>query len=107
MRTAVYGNSNEKQLAEQRWIGRKVRNYKIEEVLGTGKMGTALRARDSQSNKQVVLKAFARSVERNDKAYKKEIGSLEKLENGHGVLIPNEEFEYEYITFIVGSIQIL
>jgi serine/threonine protein kinase/ABC-type phosphate transport system substrate-binding protein len=94
----------EKQTEGQKWIGRKVNNYKVEEVLGEN-MGITLRASDLGNNKQVVLKVFAHSEKRNNEAYKKEINSLSKLEDGHGVLKPLEIFDYENTSFIVTEYQ--
>lgn len=105
IRTATIGHLNEKQREEQRWIGRKIYNYKIEEVLGVGKMGITLLASDLQTNTQVVLKAFAHSEQRNAKAYKKEIDSFEKLEDGRGVLQPRYIFDYDSTSFIVTEYQ--
>jgi eukaryotic-like serine/threonine-protein kinase len=102
---AMIGHLNERQKEEQHWVGRKILNYKIEEVLGTGKMGTTLRARDMQSNKQVVLKAFAQSEQRNTKAYQKEVESFQRLEDDHGILRPLSTFDYESDSFIVTEYQ--
>jgi serine/threonine protein kinase len=102
IRNAYEGNLS----TEQKWIGRKIKNYVVEEVLGAGRMGISLRARDTQATRQVVLKAFTRSLSGNAiQAYDKEKKSLERLENGHGVLIPHDRFEYEGYFFIVTEYQ--
>jgi serine/threonine protein kinase len=102
IRNAYEGNLS----AEQRWLGRRIKQYVIDEVLGAGRMGISLRAQDTQTNKQVVLKAFTRSLSGNAiQAYDKERKSLERLENGHGVLIPHDRFEYEGYFFIVTEYQ--
>ncbi len=93
---------------EQKWVGRKIKNYVVEEVLpGSGSMGISLRARDTQTNNQVVLKAFVRSPlsEIAIQAYKKERKSLDRLTNEHGVLIPRDGFEYDRVLFIVTDYQ--
>ena len=100
-------NAHEGNLStEQKWIGRQFKNYVVEELLGSGGMGISLRARDVQTNKQVVLKAFMRSLSGNAlHAYDKEKRSLDRLENGHGVLIPHDRFEHEHVLFIVTEYQ--
>ncbi len=108
-REAVEGIRNasaENLSVEQKWIGRKFRNYIVEEVLGAGAMGISLRARDTRTNAQVVLKAFVRSLSGNAlQAYDKEIKSLNRLEHGHGVLTPRDRFEYEGTLFTVTDYQ--
>lgn len=92
--------------ADQKWLGRRIKNYTVEEVLGAGKMGISLRARDVQSNRESVLKAFTHSIPGNAiQAYDKEKKSLERLEKGHGVLVPHDRFEHEGYFFIVTEYQ--
>ncbi len=91
---------------QQKWVGRKFKFYDVEDVLGVGKMGISLRAKDTQTNTQVVLKAFIRSLSGNAiQAYEKEKKSLDRLENGHGVLKPRDGFEHDGILFIVTDYQ--
>lgn len=102
IRNAYRGNLT----TEQRWEGREFGHYLVEKVLGTGKMGIALRARDTQTNKLFVLKAFEYSPFGNPiQAFENEIKSLERLENGHGVLTPQDSFEQDGIFFIVSDYQ--
>lgn len=102
IRNAYRGNLT----TEQRWEGREFGNYVVEKVLGTGKMGIALRAREKQTNRLVVLKAFEYSPFGNPiQAFENEIKSLERLENGHGVLTPQDSFEQDGIFFIVSDYQ--
>jgi serine/threonine protein kinase/ABC-type phosphate transport system substrate-binding protein len=98
-------NFGERNLGEQKWIGRKINNYRIEEVLREGTMGITMRASNFQTKKLVVLKAFTRSTDRNKQAYEKEINSFKRLDNGHGVLTPQDIFDHEGISFIVTEYQ--
>ena len=100
-------NADEGNLStEEKWEGNEFKDYVVEKLLGTGKMGTTLRARDRRTNKQVVLKAFQYSPFGNPiQAFNNEIKSLERLEDGHGALTPRDNFEQDGIFFIVTDYQ--
>ena len=103
MQSAYYGPIDNE---DRKWIRYKVDRYTIEEILSRGKMGLTMRARDDMGE-QFILKAFeSNSLIGNPKQlFDKEVESLKRLENGHGVLIPRESFSQKGIFFIVMDYQ--
>ncbi|HEU0295072.1 MAG TPA: serine/threonine-protein kinase, partial [Anaerolineales bacterium] len=91
---------------DQLWIGRRIRNYKIIEILGHGKMGITMLARDNQG-KAFVLKAFETSlmVGNPKQLFEKEMKSFQNLEAEHGVLLPRESFSQKGIFYLVFDYQ--
>lgn len=91
---------------DQLWIGRRIRNYKIIEILGHGKMGITMLARDNQG-KEFVLKAFETSlmVGNPKQLFEKEMKSFQNLEAEHGVLLPRESFSQKGIFYLVFDYQ--
>ena len=91
---------------EKKWVGQSFKHYRVEGVLGTGRMGITLLAMDTRTSKRVVLKAFELSLFGTPPpANDNEIVSLERLENGHGIITPQETFEENDVLFIVTDYQ--
>jgi serine/threonine protein kinase len=88
----------------QGWIGRQFNKYIVENILGEGKMGTSLLARDISTNTYVVLKAFDQSYYSSTNVwdvFEREVKILQMLETGHHVLVPQDIFKENGISFIV------
>lgn len=103
VRTGYYNTLDN---VDQKWIGQKIRNYTIKEILGRGKMGVTMRARDHQG-KDMVLKAFETSIMAGNPKllFEKETKSFKNLEAEHGVLLPGESFSLKGIFYIVFDYQ--
>jgi serine/threonine protein kinase/ABC-type phosphate transport system substrate-binding protein len=102
IRNAYHRNLNQ----PQKWVGREIKNYRVEAVLGTGRMGISLLAVDTKTGQPCVLKAFEYSLFGNPvQAFDHEIKSLKRLETGHNVLTPQESFEHDGALFIVTDYQ--
>lgn len=100
-------NASEGNLSsEQKWIGRKLKDYRVKNVLRSGRMGITLHAVDMLTNRQVVLKAFVELPNGEAmRAYNNEKKALEKIKYGHGILTPQEIFDFDGVLFIVTDYQ--
>ena len=100
------GYYNTLENADQKWIGQRIRNYTINEILGRGKMGITMRAKDNRG-KDFVLKMFETSIMAGNpkQLFDKEMKSFQKLEAEHGVLLPCESFAQKGNFYIVFDYQ--